>query len=319
MAHLGFAHEGQPFVIPTLHARIGEDVYVHGSSASRTLRALGGALPACLTVTLLDGVVLARSVFEMSANYRSVVILGEATAVTAPDEKLAALEAFSEQVLPGRWAEARGPTRQELKATAVLKLPLTEASAKISAGGPDDGESEDAAAARLGRARAAAARRRRAGAVRAPAPRDPGPARDRRPLALGQVGDQHRDVPDHDPRGRGQPLGEGVAHDPRVLEPVRAARAHDGGAAREHVADPLRVRAVVQRRRRAVSSSTLASTGVRYSVPLRRPRWTMSAHGGSRGAHSRWTGLTNRRLKAGSQSGISASRIAGDDRAGRTR
>ncbi len=145
MAHLGFAHEGQPYVIPTLHARIGEDVYVHGSSASRTLRALGGALPACLTVTLLDGIVLARSVFEMSANYRSVVILGEATAVTAPDEKLAALEAFSEQVLPGRWAEARGPTRQELKATAVLKLPLTEASAKISAGGPDDGESEDAA------------------------------------------------------------------------------------------------------------------------------------------------------------------------------
>ena len=145
VAHLGFAHEGQPFVIPTLHARIGKDVYVHGSSASRTLRALGGALPACLTVTLLDGVVLARSVFEMSANYRSVVILGEATAVTAPDEKLAALEAFSEQVLPGRWAEARGPTRQELKATAVLKLPLTEASAKIAAGGPDDGESEDAA------------------------------------------------------------------------------------------------------------------------------------------------------------------------------
>ena len=204
VAHLGFAHEGQPYVIPTLHARIGEDVYVHGSSASRTLRALGGALPACLTVTLLDGVVLARSVFEMSANYRSVVILGEATAVTAPDEKLAALEAFSEQVLPGRWAEARGPTRQELKATAVLKLPLTEASAKISAGGPGRRRERGRRAARLGGARAAAARRRRAGAVRAPAPRDPGPARDRRPLALGQVGDQHRDVPDDDARGRRQ-------------------------------------------------------------------------------------------------------------------
>jgi nitroimidazol reductase NimA-like FMN-containing flavoprotein (pyridoxamine 5'-phosphate oxidase superfamily) len=145
VAHLGFAHEGQPFVIPTLHARLGDDVYVHGSSASRTLRALGGALPACLTVTLLDGLVFARSVFEMSANYRSVVVLGEARGVDDPDEKLAALRAFTDQVMPGRWEEARPPTRQELKATAVLALPLTEASAKISTGGPDDGESEDAA------------------------------------------------------------------------------------------------------------------------------------------------------------------------------
>ena len=91
VAHLGFAHEGQPFVIPTLHARLGEEVYVHGSSASRTLRALGGALPACLTVTLLDGLVFARSVFEMSANYRSVVVLGEARAVTEPEDKLRAM------------------------------------------------------------------------------------------------------------------------------------------------------------------------------------------------------------------------------------
>jgi nitroimidazol reductase NimA-like FMN-containing flavoprotein (pyridoxamine 5'-phosphate oxidase superfamily) len=144
VAHLGFAHEGQPFVIPTLHARLGEEVFVHGSSASRTLRALGDTLPVCLTVTLLDGIVFARSVFEMSANYRSVVVLGQARAVTEPDEKLAALKAFSDQVLPGRWAEARKPTRQELKATSVLALPLDEASAKISAGGPDDGESEDA-------------------------------------------------------------------------------------------------------------------------------------------------------------------------------
>ena len=140
VAHLGFSHEGQPFVIPTLHARIGDHVYVHGSSASRTLR----ALPACLTVTLLDGLVFARSMFEMSANYRSVVVLGEAVPVTEPDEKLTALEAFSERVMPGRWAAARGPTRQELKATAILRLPLDEASAKVSAGGPDDGESEDA-------------------------------------------------------------------------------------------------------------------------------------------------------------------------------
>jgi len=144
VAHVGFAHEGQPFVIPTLHARLGDEVYVHGSSASRTLRALGGALPMCLTVTLLDGIVFARSVFEMSANYRSVVVLGDARPVTDAEEKLAALEAFSEQVLPGRWAEARKPTRQELKATAVLALPLDEASAKVSTGGPDDGETEDA-------------------------------------------------------------------------------------------------------------------------------------------------------------------------------
>jgi uncharacterized protein len=145
VAHLGFAHEGQPYVIPTLHARLGEEVYVHGSSASRTLRAVGGGgLPACLTVTLLDGLVFARSVFEMSANYRSVVVLGEARAVTEPEEKLQALKAFSDQVMPGRWDAARKPTRQELKATAVLALPLDEASAKLSTGGPDDGESEDA-------------------------------------------------------------------------------------------------------------------------------------------------------------------------------
>lgn len=145
VAHLGFVHEGTPFVIPTLHARVGDAVYVHGSSASRTLRALAGAVPVCLTITLLDGLVLARSVFEMSVNYRSVVVLGEARAVTDPDEKLRALEAFTEQVLPGRWAAVRGPTPQELKATSILVLPLDEASAKVSEGGPDDGESADAA------------------------------------------------------------------------------------------------------------------------------------------------------------------------------
>jgi uncharacterized protein len=145
VAHLGIVSDGQPFVIPTLHAVIGDDVLVHGSAASRTLRALGGGVPACLTVTLLDGMVLARSVFEMSANYRSVVILGEARPITDPDAKLRALEAFTERVLPGRWAEARKPTRQELKATSILALPLDEASAKVSSGGPDDGESEDAA------------------------------------------------------------------------------------------------------------------------------------------------------------------------------
>lgn len=144
VAHLGFVADSQPFVIPTLHARVGDDVFVHGSAASRTLRSLAEGFPACLTVTLLDGIVLARSVFEHSLNYRSVVVLGRAAPVVAPDEKLAALEAFTEKLLPGRWAEARRPTAKELKATSVLRLPLDEASAKIRDGGPDDGDSPDA-------------------------------------------------------------------------------------------------------------------------------------------------------------------------------
>lgn len=144
VAHLGFLSENQPFVIPTLHARVGDEVYVHGSAASRTLRALAGCIPACLTVTLLDGIVLARSVFEHSMNYRSVVVLGTATAVDDDTEKLLALEAFTEKLLPGRWGEARTPTRKELRATSVLRLPLDEASAKIRDGGPDDGDSPDA-------------------------------------------------------------------------------------------------------------------------------------------------------------------------------
>jgi hypothetical protein len=144
VAHLGFVSGGQPFVIPTLHARVDDDVYVHGSSASRTLRALAGGIPACLTVTLLDGIVLARSVFEHSMNYRSVVVLGTAQPVEDAAEKLAALEAFTEKLLPGRWAEARPPTRQELRATSILRLPLDEASAKIRDGGPEDGDTPDA-------------------------------------------------------------------------------------------------------------------------------------------------------------------------------
>ena len=144
VAHLGFVHDGQPFVIPTLHARVGDRVYVHGSAASRALRALATGIPACLTVTMLDGIVLARSVFEHSMNYRSVVVLGTATAVTAPDEKAVALEAFTEKLLPGRWLEARQPTAKELKATSVLSLPLDEASAKIRTGGPEDGDTPDA-------------------------------------------------------------------------------------------------------------------------------------------------------------------------------
>ena len=144
VCHLGFERDGQPFVIPTLHARIGDLLYVHGSSASRTVRALGEGIPACVTVTLIDGIVLARSVFEHSINYRSVVVLGTATTVTDPDEKNAVLEAFTEKLLPGRWADARQPTRKELKATGVLSLPIDEASAKVRTGAPDDGDSPDA-------------------------------------------------------------------------------------------------------------------------------------------------------------------------------
>lgn len=145
VCHLGFVHDGQPFVIPTLHARLDDRLYVHGSAASRTLRSLGESAPMCATVTLLDGLVLARSVFEHSVNYRSVVVLGTATRVDDTDEKLAALQAITEQLLPGRNADARQPTRQELKATSVLWLPLDEASAKVRSGPPDDGASEDAA------------------------------------------------------------------------------------------------------------------------------------------------------------------------------
>lgn len=144
VCHLGFVEDGQPFVIPTLHARIGDDLYLHGSSASRALRVLSEGAPVCVTVTLLDGLVLARSAFEHSVEYRSVVILGTARLVEDPDEKMRALEAFTEQLIPGRWADARKPNDQEMKATSILALPLTEASAKISLGPPDDGGSPDA-------------------------------------------------------------------------------------------------------------------------------------------------------------------------------
>lgn len=144
VAHLGFVHDGQPFVIPTLHARAGDRVYVHGSAASRALRSAAGGLAACLTVTLLDGLVLARSAFEHSVNYRSVVLLGRLTAVEAEEEKLRALEAFTDALIPGRWAEARPPSSRELKATSILAMGIDEASAKLRTGGPDDGDGPDA-------------------------------------------------------------------------------------------------------------------------------------------------------------------------------
>jgi nitroimidazol reductase NimA-like FMN-containing flavoprotein (pyridoxamine 5'-phosphate oxidase superfamily) len=145
VCHLAFLDGDQPFTVPTLYARVGDVVYVHGSAASRAVRTVAGGPPACLTVTLLDGLVLARSVFEHSVNYRSVLLIASLTAVEDPAEKLAALEAFTEKLVPGRWAEARRPTSQELLATSVLALPIAEASAKIRTGPPEDGDGPDAA------------------------------------------------------------------------------------------------------------------------------------------------------------------------------
>jgi nitroimidazol reductase NimA-like FMN-containing flavoprotein (pyridoxamine 5'-phosphate oxidase superfamily) len=138
VCHLGFEVDGQPYVIPTLHARIDDRLYVHGSAASRALRhAASDEMRVCVTVTLLDGLVLARSVFNHSINYRSVVVLGTATGVEG-DERVEALRAFTEHIAPGRWEEARQPTAQELKATWILSLPLDEASAKVRSGPPED-------------------------------------------------------------------------------------------------------------------------------------------------------------------------------------
>jgi uncharacterized protein len=141
VSHLGFSVDGQPYVIPTLHARVGDAVYVHGSAASRMLRRLGAGAPVCLTATLFDGLVLAKSVFNHSVNYRSVVVFGTARVVDG-DEKLEALHALTEQLAPGRWDEVRQPTEQELKATWILALPIEEASAKVRTGGPEE-EPED--------------------------------------------------------------------------------------------------------------------------------------------------------------------------------
>ena len=142
ICHVGFVVGGQPFVIPTGYARIDERLYIHGSQASRMLRTLEGGVEVCLTVTLLDGLVLARSAFHHSMNYRSVVVFGRATAVEDEAEKLEALRAFSEHVIRGRWAEVRAPSPQELKGTLVLALPLEEASAKIRTGPPLDDEED---------------------------------------------------------------------------------------------------------------------------------------------------------------------------------
>jgi uncharacterized protein len=143
IAHLGITGEGgQPLVIPTLHARRGDLVYLHGSAGSRTLRALSGGAPACLTVSLIDGLVLARSAMHHSANYRSVVLMGAARSVEEQDEKLAAFEAIVEHIVPGRWRDVRPPTDMELKATSVLAIPIDEVSAKVRTGPPVDDEED---------------------------------------------------------------------------------------------------------------------------------------------------------------------------------
>lgn len=142
ICHLGFAVDGQPFVIPTAYGRVGDTLYLHGSAASRAMRGLSGGIPVCVTVTLVDGLVLARSAFHHSINYRSVVILGAATMVAAAEEKMTALRAFTEHVIPGRWDDVREPNEQELKGTSVLALPLLEVSAKIRTGPPKDDEED---------------------------------------------------------------------------------------------------------------------------------------------------------------------------------
>lgn len=142
ICHVGFSVEGQPHVIPTGYARIDDDVYIHGSAASRMLRNLAQGVDVCVTVTLIDGLVLARSAFHHSMNYRSVVILGKAELVEDTEEKNKALEAFTEHIIPGRWVEVRWPTELEMKATSVLRLPIEEASAKVRTGGPIDDEED---------------------------------------------------------------------------------------------------------------------------------------------------------------------------------
>jgi nitroimidazol reductase NimA-like FMN-containing flavoprotein (pyridoxamine 5'-phosphate oxidase superfamily) len=142
ICHVGFVLDGQPFVIPTGYGRDGDNLYIHGSAASRMLRNLDKGVPVCVTVTLLDGIVLARSIFNHSMNYRSVVVLGTAVLVGNAEEKLAALRTISEHIVPGRWPESRQPYEKEIKATSVMRLPITEFSAKVRQGPPIDDEED---------------------------------------------------------------------------------------------------------------------------------------------------------------------------------
>ena len=142
ICHVGFVADGKPVVIPTAYGRIGDTLYLHGSPASRMLGALGNGADVCLTVTLLDGLVLARSAFHHSMNYRSVVLFGKATLLEDPDAKREALRAFTEHVAPGRWQDVRPPSEKELKSTTVLAIPLDEVSAKVRTGPPLDDQED---------------------------------------------------------------------------------------------------------------------------------------------------------------------------------
>ena len=142
LCHVGFVADGQPFVIPTSYGRKDDRLYIHGSAASRMLRQMKDGVPVCVTVTLLDGLVLARSVFNHSMNYRSVVVLGKATPVDDPSEKVEALRLLSEHIIRGRWADARQPNERELKATSVLRVPIEEFSSKVRQGPPIDDEED---------------------------------------------------------------------------------------------------------------------------------------------------------------------------------
>lgn len=142
LCHVGIVADGQPFVIPTLYARIGDELVLHGSVASRLVRHVRTGAPICVTVTEVDGLVLARSAFETSMNYRSVVVLGSGREVTDPDERLAALRAISEAVLPGRWDDVRPPNELELRKTMIVAVAIEESSGKVSTGHPEDPEEE---------------------------------------------------------------------------------------------------------------------------------------------------------------------------------
>jgi nitroimidazol reductase NimA-like FMN-containing flavoprotein (pyridoxamine 5'-phosphate oxidase superfamily) len=142
LCHVGFVVDGQPFVIPTSYGRKDDSLYIHGSAASRMLRQMKESVPVCVTVTLLDGFVLARSIFNHSMNYRSVAILGKATPVDDPAEKIEALRLLSEHIIPGRWADSRQPNERELKATSVLRVPIEEFSAKVRKGPVVDDEED---------------------------------------------------------------------------------------------------------------------------------------------------------------------------------
>jgi uncharacterized protein len=142
ICHVGFSVEGQPFVIPTAYGRVGDRLYIHGSPASRMLRTLQQGIEVCVTVTLLDGLVLARSAFHHSMNYRSVVIFGTATLVSDMAEKTEALKAFTNHVVPQRWEQVRPTLPQEVAGTLVLSLPIEEASAKVRSGPPNDDEAD---------------------------------------------------------------------------------------------------------------------------------------------------------------------------------